>query len=62
MPKLLRIAVVVLVPYLGAAAWLLLRFRRRRPAEPPRPAAPDDDPDYSRWLQRQEHWRKRDKG
>lgn len=58
LPKLLWIAVIILVPYVGAAAWLLLRFRRGRPA-PPAQSAPDDDPDYLRWLQQQERRRKR---
>lgn len=58
LPKILWIFVIILVPYAGAAAWFFLKYRRGRPA-PPRPSAPDDDPDYLRWLQQQERRRKR---
>lgn len=55
LPKVLWL-VVLFVPLLGGAAWLLLgRPRQRRPeasAPPARPAAPDDDEDFLRELRR----------
>jgi hypothetical protein len=54
--RLLWIALIVLIPYIGAAAWLLMKFRRRGQARP-RTVAPDDDPDYLRWLREQQRRR-----
>lgn len=52
LPRWLWALAVVLLPLLGAAAWLLLgrpvNQGPRRP--PPRPRAPDDDPDFLRGL------------
>lgn len=42
---------VVFLPFIGGIAWILLKWREGRGgsgARPPR--APDDDPDYLRWL------------
>lgn len=61
LPKALWIAVIVLVPYLGAAAWILMGFRRRG-GRPVRPASPDDDPEYLRYLRDQERLRRRRDG
>ncbi len=60
LPKLLWLLVIVLVALFGPLAWLLVgRDRgagRARPVEPPRPMAPDDDPDFLRDLDI-ERWR-----
>lgn len=43
------LAVIVLVPVLGAVAWLLAGRPQAGPAgvsAPPRPVAPDDDPEF----------------
>lgn len=49
MPKAVWVLVILVVPALGAAAWLLAG-RVRGPSSPPprrgRPVAPDDDPDF----------------
>lgn len=63
LPKLIWILLIVFVPFVGPLTWLLMersaRNRRngRRPggsaARPTsRPTAPDDDPDFLRWLDR----------
>jgi hypothetical protein len=67
-PKPLWIAFVVVLPYFGPIAWLVVakiarpaRRSRFGPAHPPRPAsprrggpvAPDDDPDFLRKLDEQ---------
>lgn len=59
MPKILWLVVVILVPTVGAVAWLLLGRpigaglrpgdttpRRPAPRPAPRPLAPDDDPSF----------------
>lgn len=55
LPKWLWLVVVVLVPFIGPIAWLLLGSQRegpapRGPGQAPRwprgPLGPDDDPDY----------------
>ena len=50
--KPLWLAVIVLVPVVGAAGWLLLGRRRPtgRAGSRRRPLAPDDDPDFLRSL------------
>ncbi|MFT4189716.1 MAG: PLDc N-terminal domain-containing protein [Aeromicrobium sp.] len=54
LPKPLWVAVVLLVPAVGALAWILLGTTRLRPNGPrrprPGPRGPDDDPDYLRGL------------
>ena len=53
LPKAAWLAVVVLLPVLGAVAWLVAgrpRSGLRRPVR--RPVAPDDDPDFLRSLRR----------
>ena len=63
LPKLIWILLIVFVPLVGPITWLLMErsARRRRngggtggsPARPaPRPSAPDDDPEFLRWLDR----------
>ncbi|QCB92838.1 PLDc N-terminal domain-containing protein [Cellulomonas shaoxiangyii] len=67
LPALLWLAVVVLVPVVGALTWLLLRRAgdgagpgpRSRPS---RPVAPDDDPDFLRRLDEERRRRQREAG
>lgn len=57
LPKPLWAVVIVLLPVIGPAGWLLggrprrERAARRPPAPPPRPVAPDDDPDFLATLE-----------
>lgn len=52
------IAIIVLAPYIGALVWIGLKMRGdgRRHSQAYR--APDDDPDYLRWLREQERRRR----
>jgi hypothetical protein len=60
LPKVAWVAVILLLPVIGALAWLLAG-RGRGPAGPPRrperPVAPDDDPDFL-WRLEQERRRR----
>ncbi|SDQ15860.1 PLD nuclease N-terminal domain-containing protein [Quadrisphaera sp. DSM 44207] len=60
LPKALWLAVIVLLPVVGAVAWLLAgRGRGRGPGgsrPPQRPVAPDDDPEFL-WRLEQERRR-----
>jgi len=58
LPKVLWVIIILLFPYLGAAAWLMLVFRTRQATPPRRDVAPDDDPEYLTWLREQERRRK----
>lgn len=60
-PRIGWVIIILLFPYIGAAAWLILKFRSRPagPARPRRPVAPDDDPEYLNWLRDQERRRRR---
>ena len=59
MHKFLWIVLIVLVPYIGAATWIIIKLRSggTRP-KPMTPRAPDDDPEYLNWLAEQERRRK----
>ncbi|MGH8826231.1 MAG: PLDc N-terminal domain-containing protein [Jiangellaceae bacterium] len=51
--KPLWLVVIVLVPVIGPIFWLVIgrpRARRLPTASPPRPVAPDDDPEFLRLL------------
>ncbi|WP_433167685.1 PLD nuclease N-terminal domain-containing protein [Kribbella sp. CA-247076] len=60
LPKLVWIVLIVFVPFVGPIVWLLMlrlqHGRRERAVRPPapggRPAAPDDDPDFLKSLDR----------
>ncbi len=59
LPKILWVFIILLFPYIGAAAWIALKFRSQAPAAPPHnTVGPDDDPDYLIWLREQERRRK----
>jgi len=57
-PKVLWVLIIVLLfPYIGALAWLIVakiakprQKRSRRRPRPGRPVAPDDDPEFLRRL------------
>jgi hypothetical protein len=60
MPKGAWLAVIVLVPIIGAGLWLGFgRARTSSPGTQPRPAAPDDDPNFLRSLEIQRRQRQR---
>jgi Phospholipase_D-nuclease N-terminal len=54
LPKPAWVAAILLVPLAGAVAWLIAGRPRSKPdaapRPPPRPVAPDDDPDFLRQL------------
>ncbi|WP_062462801.1 PLD nuclease N-terminal domain-containing protein [Demequina soli] len=60
LPKWLWAAIIVLLPYVGALAWIVLSRTRPDPApeQRGRPVAPDDDPEYLAWLREQARRRK----
>lgn len=61
--RILWIVIIVVVPFLGAATWLFLKFRDFGPRPAARgPVAPDDDPAYLSWLRDQERRRRRRDG
>ncbi|WP_084077360.1 PLD nuclease N-terminal domain-containing protein [Demequina sp. NBRC 110057] len=47
------IAIIVLAPYIGPLIWIGLQMRGGGRTAPPAQRAPDDDPDYLRWLRDQ---------
>jgi hypothetical protein len=57
--RYLWIAIIILVPYVGAIAWIMLRRRGRGSPRPSQSRAPDDDPEYLSWIGEQERRRKR---
>jgi hypothetical protein len=70
LPKLVWIILIVLVPFVGPLTWLLMSWSYRQRADgqprgtrppgplpstgPPRASAPDDDPEFLAWLDRQQ--------
>ncbi|WP_084124737.1 PLD nuclease N-terminal domain-containing protein [Demequina sp. NBRC 110054] len=65
LPKWAWYLIVILVPFLGPAAWFFMRFVdpfEDSPGKNKGPVAPDDDMDYLRWLEQQERRRKREEG
>lgn len=52
LPKIVWVLLIILIWVVGPLAWILAGRERRweppRRAEPPRPVAPDDDPDFLR--------------
>lgn len=62
MPKVAWIAVIVLLPIIGASLWLgfgRVRSPKRGGQAPRRPRSPDDDPDFLRQVEIQRRQRQR---
>ncbi len=61
LPKVFWVILIFIVPFVGALAWIFMKFIRPEGARGSRrgPSAPDDDPEYLDWLERQERRRKR---
>jgi uncharacterized membrane protein YhdT len=64
LPRWLWILAVIVLPFAGAIAWLVMKFVGGDDAGSSRrkPVAPDDDPEYLAWLERQRKRKERDKG
>jgi len=59
LPKWVWVLIILLFPFLGAGAWLFLKYNNRSDGKrQERQIAPDDDPDYLSWLREQERRRK----
>lgn len=61
LPKWGWVVIILLFPYVGAGAWLFLKYNNRgtsRGRNEPRGMGPDDDPDYLMWLREQERRRR----
>lgn len=50
LPRWLWVALIILLPGVGAIAWLIVGRPLRTQPPPRRPRAPDDDPDFLRGL------------
>lgn len=50
LPRWLWVALIILLPGVGAIGWLIAGRPRRTQPPPTRPRAPDDDPDFLRGL------------
>lgn len=55
MRKWLWVLSILILPVVGALAWLIVKYVTGGEGSSPRgrPMAPDDDPDYLRWLEQQ---------
>lgn len=64
LPRWLWIATIIVVPFLGAIAWLVIKFVGNADAGSSRrkPVAPDDDPEYLAWLEQQRRRKEREHG
>lgn len=53
--KWLWVTAIIVLPVVGALAWLIVKYVTGGEDQRPRvgPRAPDDDPDYLRWLEQQ---------
>jgi hypothetical protein len=52
--KALWVVFIVVVPFVGGVFWLVARRREGRRYGGSAPTAPDDDPEYLRWLRDQQ--------
>jgi hypothetical protein len=64
LPKWLWIAAVLVLPFAGAVAWIVVKYIGKSDggSAPRAPRAPDDDPEYLAWLEQQKRRREREKG
>lgn len=63
LPKWLWVAAIIVLPFVGALAWLVLKFLDGDDGAQGRgPRAPDDDPEYLAWLEQQDRRRRREDG
>lgn len=60
--RYLWVAIIILVPYVGALVWIVLSRRGDTKPRPAGPRAPDDDPEYLSWVARQERRRRQQRG
>lgn len=61
--KALWVVLILILPYLGAAIWLVVRRGSEGNQRPARGSgAPDDDPEYLSWLRDQARRRRRQGG
>lgn len=53
--KALWVLAILILPVVGALAWLIVKYTTGGDGSSPRgkPVAPDDDPEYLRWLEQQ---------
>lgn len=59
LPKWAWVLIILLFPFVGAGAWLFVKFNNRPGGtQQGRQIAPDDNPDYLLWLREQERRRK----
>lgn len=59
LPRWAWVLMILLFPYIGAGAWMYLKFSRGSgPQRRREPIAPDDDPEYLQWLSDQERRRR----
>ena len=55
----LWVTIILVVPYVGAIAWIILQRRGKGGNGARSQGAPDDDPEYLSWIAQQERRRKR---
>ena len=64
-PRPVWMAAIIVLPLVGALAWMVAKFRGPAPdtgiGSPP-PPGPEDDPEYIEWLEREERRRRRERG
>jgi hypothetical protein len=59
LPKVAWVVIILLFPFVGAGAWIILTVRSRpERTRGSRDVAPEDDPGYLAWLREQERRRK----
>jgi hypothetical protein len=60
--RMLWVAIIIVIPYVGALVWIVLRRREGTQPRPSRSRAPDDDPEYLSWVARQQRRRRQQRG
>jgi len=63
LPKVVWVVLIVVLPLAGSLGWLVAKYLGGEGSAEVdrRPMAPDDDPDYLRWLEQQRRRDKRDR-